>query len=129
MRDPAVIQSRTLVITSRVRLPRLILATQKLKRNRPLVNARDVRPASHRRVNRHGGILAVGVDELVECVGLVGVAARVGPGDLGVFPGHGCAEGVVGVLVGVLVGERLCYVVVEGDFRVELLCVGGFAVG
>jgi hypothetical protein len=68
------------------------------------------------------GILGVGIDELVERIGLVGVAACVGPGDLGIFPGHGCAEGVVGVVVGGLAGEGLRYVVIEGDFRVELLC-------
>jgi hypothetical protein len=71
----------------------------------------------------------LGIDELVERIGLVCVAARVGPGDLGIFPGHGCAEGVVGVVVGVLAGEGLRYIDIEGDFRVEMLCVGGFAIG
>lgn len=129
MRDPAVIHRRTLMITSRIQLPRLILATQKLKRNRSTVNARRVRPAPHWRVHRHSGILAVGVDELIERVGLVGNSARVGPGDPRVFPGYGCTKGVVGVVVGVLAAEGLRYVVIEGDFGVELLCVGGFAVG
>ena len=119
------------MITSCIQHARTILiAIPPIRYRGAVAETLRVRPTTHLREGRHGGILRVGVDEFGEGVGLGEVEAVVGPlGGRSAFPGGPCAQGGEGVSVGVLAGEGLGDVGVDGDFGVGGEGVAGLAVG
>lgn len=102
------------MITGRIQHPRLILVARKLEKHGAAIPGTQGIPRATDLVEgRDRWILRVGVDALVEGVGLVGVVAGVKPSHCGAFPGcHGAEKGVI-IGVGTLAREGLVHVTVE----------------